>query len=156
MKSMAKFDVDSALVRKLADLLEETGLGEIEYEADGKRIRVVQPSLAAHGGAPAATPVVTAAASAPPVAGPPPAADESSHPGAVLSPMVGTVYLATSPDDPPLVRVGDQVHEGQTLMLVEAMKTFNEIKAGRSGALTRLLVENGRPVEYGEVLAIIE
>ncbi len=152
---MPKFDVDSALVRKLADLLEETGLGEIEYEADGKRIRVVQPSLAAHG-APAATPMAAAAASATPVAGAPPAADESSHPGAVLSPMVGTVYLATSPDDPPFVQVGDQVHEGQTLMLVEAMKTFNEIKAGRSGALTRLLVENGRPVEYGEVLAIIE
>ena len=156
MKSMPKFDVDSALVRKLADLLEETGLGEIEYEADGKRIRVVQPSLAAHGVAPAATPMATAAAPATPVAGPPPAADESAHPGAVLSPMVGTVYLAASPDDPPLVQVGDQVREGQTLMLVEAMKTFNEIKAGRSGALTRLLVENGRPVEYGEVLAIIE
>lgn len=154
MKAMAKFDVDSDLVRKLADLLEETGLGEIEYEADGKRIRVVQPSLAVPGVAPVMAP---AALAAPGVAAAAPlAADESGHPGAVISPMVGTVYMAASPDDPPFIRVGDQVQAGQTVMLVEAMKTFNEIRAGRAGSVVRILVESGRPVEYGEVLAVIE
>lgn len=152
---MAKFDVDSDLVRKLASLLEETGLGEIEYEAEGQRVRVAKPAVAGPAPNPAAN-IATEAPAAPRTidesAGPP---DAAAHPGAVTSPMVGTVYHSPAPGEPPFVRTGDSVTEGQTLMLVEAMKTFNEIKAARGGRVEQILVENGQPVEYGEILAII-
>ncbi len=139
------FDIDADLVRKLADLLSETGLAEIEYEVNGKRVRVARPQAG------------TAAVAAAPVPAPAaPAADPASHPGAVTSPMVGTVYLASAPGEPPFVREGAQVSAGQTLMLVEAMKTFNEVKAPTSGTVARIAVEGGQPVEYGELLAIIE
>lgn len=143
---MAKFDVDGDLVRKLAGLLEETGLGEIEFESADCRIKVVRPG----GPGAMATPVVAAprlepvAAVATPVAG---------DPGSVTSPMVGTIYLSPSPEEPQFVAVGDSVVAGQTLMLVEAMKTFNEISAPRAGKVTEILVESGQPVEFGEVLA---
>jgi len=146
------FDIDPDLVRKLADLLNETGLGEIEYEDNGKRVRVALPGA---GGVSVAAPVVAAA---PPPAAAPPAAggDTAAHPGAVTSPMVGTVYLAQAPEDPPFVKAGDSVREGQTLLLIEAMKTFNEVKAPRAGTVQSIAVASGQPVEFGEVLAIIE
>lgn len=147
------FDIDPDLVRKLADLLNETGLAEIEYEDNGKRVRVAMPGMAA---APAAAhvavPAAAVSAAAPPAAG----GDPAAHPGAVTSPMVGTVYLAQAPEDPPFVKAGDTVREGQTLLLIEAMKTFNEVKAPRAGTLQSIAVASGQPVEFGEVLAIIE
>lgn len=143
------FDIDAELVRKLSDLLSETGLGEIEYEDGGKRIRVARPSTVAAAPAPVAAPPVATSAAAP-------IADEASHPGAVSSPMVGTVYLAQSPGEPPLVKAGDTVSEGQTLMLIEAMKTFNEVKAPRGGTVSKIAVTSGQPVEFGELLAIVE
>ncbi|MBS28421.1 MAG: acetyl-CoA carboxylase, biotin carboxyl carrier protein [Alphaproteobacteria bacterium] len=149
------FDIDSDLVRKLADLIAETGLAEIEYEDNGRCVRVAAPNTsmaasvaAAPAAAPAPTPAVTPAAA--------PAGDSAAHPGAVTSPMVGTVYLAQAPEDPPFVKAGDTVSEGQTLMLIEAMKTFNEVKAPRAGTLQSIAVATGQPVEFGEVLAIIE
>ncbi|MHA1564617.1 MAG: acetyl-CoA carboxylase biotin carboxyl carrier protein [Alphaproteobacteria bacterium] len=143
---MAKFDVDGDLVRKLAGLLEETGLGEIEFESADCRIKVVRPGGPAVAAAPmVAAPSLEAVAAV--------AAPVSGDPGSVTSPMVGTIYLSPSPDEPPFVTVGDSVIAGQTLMLVEAMKTFNEISAPKAGKVTEILVESGQPVEFGEVLA---
>ncbi len=144
------FDIDPDLVRKLADLLNETGLAEIEYEDNGKRVRVAMPGAGAVTAAVAAPPVAAAAAPAPG------GGDAAAHPGAVTAPMVGTVYLAQSPEDPPFVKAGDTVREGQTLLLIEAMKTFNEVKAPRAGTVQSIAVASGQPVEFGEVLAIIE
>ncbi len=148
---MAKSTIDHALVKELAALLDETGLGEIEYEAEGHRVRVAKPSGSAVALAPG---VATQAVPTP--AGGQAALELDAHPGAVKSPMVGTVYLSPSPDEPPFAQAGDRVTAGQTLMLVEAMKTFNEIKAPKAGSLQTILVENGQPVEYDETLAIIE
>lgn len=152
---MKASDVDSDLVRKLADLLEETGLTEIEYATDSWRIRVVRSA----GSASAATPVTIPAAAANNPA-PAQAAStmevEESHPGAVTSPMVGIVYITPEPGAAPFIKVGDAVQEGQTLLLIEAMKTFNEIRAQRAGKVTQILVEDGAPVEYGEELLILE
>jgi len=146
------FDIDPDLVRKLADLLNETGLAEIEYEDNGKRVRVALPGT----GAPAAAAPVAVPVAAPPAPPSPAGGDAAAHPGAVTSPMVGTVYLAQAPEDPPFVKAGDSVREGQTLLLIEAMKTFNEVKAPRAGTLQSIAVASGQPVEFGEVLAIIE
>lgn len=148
-----KFDVDADLVRKLAELLAETGLGEIEYEDAGKRVRVAMP-----GAAPAAiaAPGAAVPSAAPLSDGATPASDAANHPGAVTSPMVGTIYRSPAPGEPPFVRPGDTVTEGQTILMVEAMKTFNEIAAPRAGKLSRIVVEDGQPVEFGEVLALIE
>ncbi|MBT3399711.1 MAG: acetyl-CoA carboxylase biotin carboxyl carrier protein [Rhodospirillaceae bacterium] len=145
------FDIDPDLVRKLADLLNETGLAEIEYEDNGKRVRVAMPGVAI-----APAPVSAGAPTAAPATAAAPAGDTAAHPGAVTSPMVGTVYLAQAPEDPPFVKAGDAVREGQTLLLIEAMKTFNEVKAPRAGTLQSIAVASGQPVEFGEVLAIIE
>ena len=147
------FDIDPDLVRKLADLLNETGLAEIEYEDNGKRVRVAMPNAGAVTAAVAAPPVAAPAAAAVPAPG---GGDVAAHPGAVTAPMVGTVYLAQSPEDPPFVKAGDTVREGQTLLLIEAMKTFNEVKAPRAGTVQSIAVASGQPVEFGEVLAIIE
>lgn len=149
-----KFDVDADLVRKLSELLTETGLGEIEYEDAGKRIRVAMP-----GAAPAsisAAPVTVPAASESSAESAAQSADASTHPGAVTSPMVGTIYMSPAPGEAPFVRAGETVAEGQTILVVEAMKTFNEIAAPRSGTLARFIVSDGQPVEYGEALALIE
>lgn len=148
-----KFDVDSDLVRKLAELLTETGLGEIEFEDAGKRIRVAMP-----GAAPAS---VSATPISIPVAGEGPVPDGQTsdavhHPGAVTSPMVGTIYMSPAPGEPPFVRAGETVVAGQTVLVVEAMKTFNEIAAPCSGTLAQFVVDDGQPVEYGEILALIE
>ena len=147
------FDIDPDLVRKLADLLNETGLAEIEYEDNGKRVRVAMAGAGAVTAAVAAPPVAAPAAAAAPAPG---GGDAAAHPGAVTAPMVGTVYLAQSPEDPPFVKAGDTVREGQTLLLIEAMKTFNEVKAPRAGTVQSIAVASGQPVEFGEVLAIIE
>jgi len=153
---MAKFEMDTELIRKLARLLEETNLGEIEIAEGDRRIRVARPAAAA---APAgAVPPVSGAT---PVAASPSsamqaAADISRHPGAVKSPMVGTAYLSPEPGKPAFVNIGDKVTAGQTLLIIEAMKTFNPIKAPKAGTVAQILVENAQPVEFGEPLMIVE
>ncbi|MGL3109801.1 acetyl-CoA carboxylase biotin carboxyl carrier protein [Bradyrhizobium sp. BR 1432] len=157
-KAAAKFSSeDSALVRELALLLDETSLTEIEIERAGLRLRVARNvSVAATmpmpvAAAPAALPAA-AAAVAPATA----AADLSKHPGAVTSPMVGTAYRAPEPGAKPFIDVGTKVSVGQTLLIIEAMKTMNQIPSPRAGTVTQILVEDGQPVEYGEPLVIIE
>ena len=145
---MTKLAIDSEMIRTLAALLDETGLSEIEIGEGERRIRVARNGLAPAGAArqhadPAAAPETQ------------PRAD-ASHPGAVTSPMVGTVYLAPEPDAEAFVALGDRVAEGQTLFIIEAMKVMNPIRAPRAGTVAKLLVENGDPVEYGDVLLILE
>ena len=154
---MAKFEMDTDFIRKLAAILEETNLGEIELADGERRIRVARPTVAAP------APIALAPVAAPPLAAMPlavaPAAgagDLGKHPGAVKSPMVGTAYLAPEPGKPAFVNVGDKVAAGQTLLIIEAMKTFNPIKATKAGSVTHILIENARPVEFGEVLMIVE
>ena len=150
--------VDNNLIRELAALLDETGLSEIEWEAEGQRVRVAKHGAATpvvREPAPAAAPVKEQPPAAPPPA-PAPAMDDASHPGAVTSPMVGTAYLSPEPDARPFVQAGDTVAEGQTLLIVEAMKMMNPIPAPRGGKVAQVLVSNGAPVEYGEVLVIID
>lgn len=153
---MAKFEMDTEFVRKLAEILEETHLGEIELADGERRIRVARPAVTMTA-APVqmAAPLATAAvaAVAPAVAG---TADIAKHPGAVKSPMVGTAYLAPEPGKPNFVAVGDKVTAGQTLLIIEAMKTFNPIKAPKAGTVTSILVENAQPVEFGEPLMVVE
>ena len=148
-KSDKSSSMDADLIRELADLLSETGLTEIEIEHKDMRVRV------ARGGAP--TPAVMAA---PPtaVSSPDAASDTTSaaHPGTVASPMVGTVYRSPEPGADTFVEVGSTVSEGQTVMIVEAMKTMNHIPSPRAGTITQILVEDGQPVEYGEPLVVIE
>jgi acetyl-CoA carboxylase biotin carboxyl carrier protein len=149
---------DPEAVRQLANILVDTGLTEIEIEAKEGRIRVVRaaPMMAA---APSMTvPVMAAAPAAVPVAAPVVVVpeDPARHPGAVLSPMVGVAYLAPEPGAAPFITVGQSVAAGQTLLLIEAMKTFNQIKAVKSGIVTRILISPGSPVEYGEPLLIVE
>ncbi len=146
--------IESDLVRHLATVLDETNLTEIEYESGGLRIRVARGGVAvgAYAPPPSAAPAAVAAVAA---AAEPAAVDPVHHPGAVKSPMVGVAYLLPEPGAPPFIKVGDQVAEGQTLLLVEAMKTFNPVKAPRAGKVTQILVETGSPVEYGEPLVIL-
>jgi acetyl-CoA carboxylase biotin carboxyl carrier protein len=156
---MAKFEMDTDFIRKLAAILEETSLGEIEM-ADGERsIRVARAAVAAPAQFTMAAPMV-ASAGAPlagsAVAAAPASGDLGKHPGAVKSPMVGTAYLSPEPGKPVFVQVGDKVIAGQTLLIIEAMKTFNPIKAPKAGVVTQVLIENARPVEFAEVLMIIE
>lgn len=149
-------DVNSDLIRQLAALLEETGLSEIEYGREDWHIRVSRggSSIAVQASAPtASTPAAPVPAD---VADGAAAHDLSLHPGALCSPMVGVVYTSPDPDTPAFVKVGDQVGAGDTVMLVEAMKVFNPIRAPKSGKVTRILVNNGSPVEFGEPLVIIE
>jgi len=143
-------DIDSKLVKKLAKLLEETGLGELEFATDDWRIRVARPAAPVPAATVAAAPAPAAAA---PAAQPAPAAENAN---AVKSPMVGTAYLGPDPDSPPFVSVGSTVSEGQTLMIVEAMKVMNPIPAPRAGTVKEILIQNGQPVEFGEPLIVIE
>jgi acetyl-CoA carboxylase biotin carboxyl carrier protein len=148
---------ESARVRQLASVLNETGLSEIEYESGGVRIRVAKHAGGGVMSAPA--PVYLPAAASAPVAAEAPASkpvDVASHPGTVKSPMVGVFYLLPEPGAAPFIKVGDSVAEGQTLALIEAMKTFNPVKAPRGGKVVKILVESGSPVEYGEPLVIVE
>ncbi len=154
-----KLSVDDDLIRRLAELLEETGLSEIEIGEGEQHLRVVRagagPALAAFA-APAA------------VAVPGPSSDaavngaeadghvDAGHPGAIIAPMVGTIYLAPDPGSPPYITQGGSVEEGDTLFIIEAMKTMNPVRAPRGGTVSRVLVQNETPVEYGEVLAVIE
>ena len=142
---MAKFGPDDELIRRLAALLEETGLNEIEYESGGHRIRVGRGGTANF--APAPAPQAPASA---------PAGDEAVPAGAVVSPMVGTVYISPEPGAPPIVSVGDSVEEGQTLLIIEAMKVMNPLAAPRAGKVLQILVSDGQPVEFGEPLLVME
>lgn len=154
---MSSMSFDPEAVRALANILADTGLTEIEIEGKEGRIRVVRaPAQVLQ--APAMTVPVMAATLAQPAAAAAPAIpdDPAKHPGAVLSPMVGVVYLAPEPGAAPFITVGQSVAAGQTLLLIEAMKTFNQIKAAKSGIVTRILVSPGAPVEYGEPLLIVE
>ena len=151
-----KEGADQALIRDLAELLKETGLSEIEIEREGMRVRVARQVVsAAYAGPLAAAPATPAATAAGAAAAAEPA-DPTKHPGAVPSPMVGTAYLAPEPDAAPFVQVGTRVAQGQTLMIIEAMKTMNHIPAPKAGVVVAILVGNGQPVEFGEPLAIIE
>ena len=165
----SKSGVDAELVRDLAKVLDDTGLTEIEVEYGELRLRLARTLVMAHlppahthvvhsAPAPAAAlPPPVAAAPAPAPAAPPAApVDASSHPGAVLSPMVGTAYLAANEDAPAFVKVGDRVTKGQTILLVEAMKTFNQIHAPNDGVVKQILVGNADPVEFNQPLMIIE
>jgi acetyl-CoA carboxylase biotin carboxyl carrier protein len=155
---MAKFEMDTDFIRKLAAILEETKLGEIEMADGERRIRVARPTTVAAAAPIAVSPVASAPAAAPAAASAPAAAtgDAGKHPGAVKSPMVGTAYLSPEPGKPVFVHVGDKVTAGQTLLIIEAMKTFNPIKATKAGTVSQILIENAHPVEFGEVLMIVE
>jgi acetyl-CoA carboxylase biotin carboxyl carrier protein len=142
-----KSAIDKELIRELAQLLDETGLTEIEIERDGLRVRVGRGATAVAASIPAAAPMVPLVAVA---------ADPAKHPGAVTSPMVGTAYMGPAPGAKPFVDVGSKVVAGETLLIVEAMKTMNQIPAPRSGTVTKILIEDGHPVEFGEPLMIIE
>jgi len=147
---------DARLVRKLADILNETGLSEIEVEQGALKIRVAK-TLNAQAVHHVAAPAPVAVAHAPaPVAAPAAAAPARASGDEVKSPMVGTVYLQPNPGSPAFVRVGDMVEAGQTLFIIEAMKTMNPIPAPRAGKLVEILVEDAQPVEFGEPLAIVE
>ena len=143
--------IDQSLIRELADLLKETELSEIEVEQGDLRIRIARHASPATVFAAAPAPVAAAAAAAAPAA-----ADPASNPGTVKSPMVGTAYRAPEPGARPFVEVGDHVSVGQTLLIVEAMKTMNQIPAPKAGTVTQILVEDGQPVEFGEPLVIVE
>ena len=150
---MAKFDIDEDAIRRLAAILEETGLTEIEYQQGDAALRVSRGATAAASyAAPAPTPaqaggIATAALVA---------ADDAKHPGAVASPMVGTAYLSPEPGKPAFVKVGDAVTAGQTLLIIEAMKTFNPIRAPKPGKVSKIMISDGQPVEFAEALMIVE
>jgi acetyl-CoA carboxylase biotin carboxyl carrier protein len=148
--------VDHELIRALARLLDETGLTEIEIEQKGLRVRVGRQGPFVHAAAASASHVPP-----PPLAAPAPAVleaptDPTKHPGVVTSPMVGTAYLAPEPGARPYINIGSVVNAGDTLLIIEAMKTMNQIPAPRAGKVTQILIEDGRPVEFGEPLVIIE
>jgi len=158
---VAKIRIDDALIRHLAGLLEETGLTEIELGSGRERIRVSRESPSApsapsgrmgdQNDSPSAISsdlVVESTSSVEEV--------ESDHPGAVTAPMVGTVYLAPEPGENPFISVGDEVQAGDTMFIIEAMKTMNPVSAPRDGRVERVLVGNATPVEYGEVLALVD
>ena len=152
-KSDAKSAIDKELIRELAKLLDETGLTEIEIERAGLRVRVGRSGgnvthITSHG----------ATAAPPPSAAPTTvaSADPAKHPGAVTSPMVGTAYRGSAPGAAPFVDLGSKVVVGETLLIIEAMKTMNQIPAPRSGTVTQILIEDGQPIEFGEPLVIIE
>ncbi|MBE7730428.1 acetyl-CoA carboxylase biotin carboxyl carrier protein [Komagataeibacter sp. FXV3] len=153
---MSRLLVDADAIRALAEILTDTGLTEIEIAEKDNRIRVVRAAAPVAHAVPAPAPVAAPVPVAPVTAVAPAATDPSKHPGAVTSPMVGVAYLAPDPSSPPFVTEGQQVSAGQTLLLIEAMKTFNQIKAPRAGTLSKILVQSGDPVEFGEALVIIE
>jgi acetyl-CoA carboxylase biotin carboxyl carrier protein len=147
-----KSAIDKELIRELAKLLDETKLTEIEIERDGLRVRVGRGGgithVTSHG-----VPAAPLSSAAPAAAAP---TDPAKHPGAVTSPMVGTAYRGAAPGSAPFVELGSKVVVGETLLIIEAMKTMNQIPAPRSGTVTQILIEDGQPVEFGEPLVIIE
>ncbi len=150
---MAKLEVDTDLIERLAELLRRTGLSEIELSEGESRIRVARNGIVTAAAAPVA-PIGPAAAAEP--ASAPAGAVDASHPGAVTSPMVGTAYLTPEPGASPFVAVGGRVEEGQTLLIIEAMKVMNPLRAPRAGRVSQIFVHSGDPVEYGELLLLIE
>lgn len=157
--STAKNKLDTGLIRELAAILREADLGELEVEYEGLRVKVTKPVPASivHAAAPvaqAAPAVAPAAGAAPAAAATAPAAGPSDN--AVKSPMVGTVYLSPDPGSKVYINVGDKVKKGDTLMLIEAMKTFNPVEADKAGTVKAIYVENAQPVEFGEALVLIE
>jgi acetyl-CoA carboxylase biotin carboxyl carrier protein len=151
-RSKEKLAIDPDLVRELARLLEETGLSEIEFERDGQRVRVARQTQAL---GPAPSRLAPAADMSLPVVEAAPI-DPAKHPGVVTSPMVGTAYVGPEPGSRPFVEVGSRVQTGDTLLIVEAMKTMNQIPSPRTGTVIQVLIEDGQPVEFGEPLMIIE
>ncbi len=157
--SVKKPSIDTQFLRELASLVTESDLSEIELEQEGLRIRLtrqvtvapVQVAVAAPVAAPLAAPAAVAAAPAAPAA-----ADPAQHPGVVKSPMVGTAYRASEPGARPFIEIGDKVTVGQTLLIVEAMKTMNQIPSPHAGTVTAILFKDAQPVEYGEPLVIVE
>lgn len=144
--------IDAALVRELAELLGETDLSEIEVEDGERKIRVARTLSAAPAAAMVAAPIAAAPAAPPAQA---PAAAEPDHANALKSPMVGTAYLAPSPDAEPFVKVGDTVKKGDNLLIIEAMKVMNPIQADRAGTIQSILIEDGQPIEFDQPLVII-
>ena len=156
----ASGSIDPKLVRKLADILTDTGLTEIEVEQGGLRIRVARELTAAaapiHYAAAPAPALAPAAPASVAAAAPAPAVVEPERGEQIKSPMVGTVYLQAQPGTPAFIKVGDQVSVGQTLLIIEAMKTMNPIPATKAGTVLKILVDDGQPVEFGEPLVVIE
>ena len=150
-------NVDTKLVRELAEMLGDTGLSEIEVEDGDRKIRVARQMSVAAAPAPAAMQAAPASAPAAPSAAAPVAADDSAagDADAMTSPMVGTAYLAAEPGAAPFVKIGDTVKEGDTILIVEAMKVMNPITADRSGTITKILVDNAQPIEFGQPLVVI-
>lgn len=149
--------IDPKTVRALAEILVDTGLTEIEVETKDGRVRIARTPAAVTQHLAAPMPAQAAATTVAPVAPTEPvAADDSKHPGAVLSPMVGVAYLAPEPGAAAFIAVGQSVTVGQTLLLIEAMKTYNQIRAQKPGTVVRILVEPGQPVEYGQPLLVLE
>ena len=147
-----KFDVDPDMVRKLAELLDETGLSEIEYESTGRRIRVARQmgggTVMSVGAPVAAAPAAAATAESD---------DAAQRKGtAIVAPMVGTIFMSPEPGAAPFIQVGDVIAEGQTVMLIEAMKTYNPVRATKGGKVLQILVSDSTPVEYGEELLLVE
>jgi acetyl-CoA carboxylase biotin carboxyl carrier protein len=151
---MPKLQVDKALIRELSELLDETNLTEIELSEGNRSVRVSRAATVT-AAAPAGAPAVAAAPAPAPSAAPAEAVDPAEEAGAVYSPMVGTVYLAPEPSAAPFVKVGDTVAQGDTLLIVEAMKVMNQIPAPHAGTVKRILVEDAQPVEYGDILVLV-
>ena len=153
---MTRVPFDAEAIRTLAAILTETGLTEIEIAEKDSRIRVARAPapVATYASAPVETASMVVPAGS--IQAAPVAVDVSQHPGAVLSPMVGVAYLSPEPGMPPYVTIGQTVEAGTTLLLIEAMKTFNQIKAPKAGVVAQILVVSGGPVEYGEVLMVLE
>tara|TARA_A100000164_G_C21684571_1_gene665974 strand:- start:338 stop:814 length:477 start_codon:yes stop_codon:yes gene_type:complete len=158
MSKSPKSDIDLELVHTLAELLKETGLNEIEFGRDGLKIRVAKSSINTNETAEPIPPEISSTATEVAFsdlvqnAG----ASAPDHPGTIKSPMVGVIYTAPEPNSPPFIRLGDEVVEGQTLFLIEAMKVFNPITSKKTGKITRIFVDTETPVEFDEPLAIIE
>ena len=151
-----KFDVDADMIRRLAGLIDETGLTEIEYDDGTRKIRVARGPAPVAAQVPPTPPQQTVESRNQLHAQAAPQAADAGHPGAVTAPMVGTAYLQPDPQAPQFVNIGDRVEKGDTLLIIEAMKVMNQIPAPRSGTVRQILVANGHPVEYGEVLMIID
>jgi acetyl-CoA carboxylase biotin carboxyl carrier protein len=149
-----KNDIDQQLIRDLAGILNDTNLTEIEVESDDLRVRVSRQAAAQSYSIPAAPPAAIPAPQAPATAQPATVADTAKN--AVPSPMVGTAYRSPAPGSDPFIQVGQSVREGQTLIIIEAMKTMNQIPSPRAGTVSAILVEDGQPVEYGEPLVVID
>jgi len=154
MAKSPKSLVDRELIQELSKLLDETGLTEIEIEQEGMRVRVARGTVAT---SVVAAPALAVAAPASPVAIAPAAPlDMAKHPGVVTSPMVGTAYSAPEPGAKPFIEIGSKIKAGDTLLIIEAMKTMNQIPAPRGGTVVQILFEDGQPVEFGEPLVIVE